>query len=187
VEDVRGGVEAEVSQEVVFLAEDQAAHGRVDPVRPDQQVGLEGAAVAERDPHPVGGVVDRVQAGGEPQVDVVGELLAQRLLKVGSQDAEQPTLDDLAELVEPQPGAAPSGVVEPARLLKPVSKLAQSGQHPHGFGGVIARPKEVDHVALGSRAGRFLQHHDLPAERIESLGQGEPGDAGPADDDLHGG
>ena len=55
----------------------------------------------------------------------------------------------------------------------------------HGLRGVVPRPKEVDHVTLRSRAGRFLQDHDVPAVRVESLCQREPGNASSADNDLH--
>jgi hypothetical protein len=90
-----------------------------------------------------------------------GQLLAQRLLQIRAQDAEQPSLHDLAELLKPQSGAAPSRLVQPAGLLEPVSELLQPRQHTHRVRGVVPRPREIDHVALRSRAGRLVQHHDL--------------------------
>ncbi len=185
IEDERRGVETEVAQVAMLLTEDQPPHGRVNPVGSDEQVGIQRATVAQRDSHAVGGVVDGVEAGSEAQVDVAGQLLAQRLFQIRSQDAEQPVLHDLAELLEPEPGAAASRLVKPAGLLEPVSQLLQSGQQSHDLGGVISRPKEVDHVTLRSRAGCLFQHHHFPAESVESLGQCEPGDPGSTNDNFH--
>jgi hypothetical protein len=65
VEDERRSVEAEVAQVAALLTEDQTTHGGVDPVGPNKQIGLERAAVTQRDLHTLGGVVHGAQAGGE--------------------------------------------------------------------------------------------------------------------------
>ena len=52
-----------LAQVAALLAEDQAADSRVDHVGSDEQVGIERAAVGERDTHTFGGVVDGTEAG----------------------------------------------------------------------------------------------------------------------------
>lgn len=57
-EPVGRGVETEVAQEPLLGAENHAPHRRMDPVRADEQIGVENGAVVERDPHSLAVILD---------------------------------------------------------------------------------------------------------------------------------
>ena len=51
--------------------------------------------------------------------------------------------------------------------------------------GLHSRTKEVHHVAIGARSGRFLKELDVPAGQTELAGRDEARDARPDNHGLH--
>lgn len=185
VKDEGGGVEAEVAEVPLLLAEDHAPHRRVNSVGADQHVGVECCPVREGDAYAVARVLDPRDAAAEAQLDAVHHLFAKGQLQVRAQDAQQPVVHASREAPEVHSRSPPAGAVQVTHLVDLVPELDQPGQDSHRLGRVIAGPEEVDHVPLPTRAGGLLHHDDIPAEKVEALGEGEARDARSADDCLH--
>jgi hypothetical protein len=123
------------------------------------------------------------RSGAEPQVDPWRQPFPQQMLEIGPHDVQQ--APRWCELGGPYTGAPAPVLVDEARLVEVVGDVLDRGQQAHRLGGVVARAEEVDHVPLRPGTGRQLQQHDVAAERRHPVRQGQPGDPGPADHDLH--
>ncbi len=124
IEDVCGGVEAEVAEEL-FLAENRAPHCRVDPIGSDQQISADNGPLGESDLHAAGRVLQIRDAAAVAQVDLVDYSLAKRQLQIGAHDAEQPTVHRTLEAYIVQSRASPTGLVDVADFLNPVAEFPQ--------------------------------------------------------------
>jgi hypothetical protein len=187
------GEDAEPGERVLALpglperGRDGVAAHAVEPVGPDDDVALHGAAdavlVGERDRRPVGGdVVHRGVTDVEEQLLAVGE------------PCRDEVLDDLGLPVDPHRPAAQRGEVEVVPLPRPLQVdpvVAQAlAGHPlpdAGLGEDVDRTLLEDagpDPRLDVRPGPVLQDDRLDAAPREQLAQRQAGRAGSDDRDL---
>ena len=92
-ERVGGGVKAEVSQVVRFLAERELADGGVDPVGSDHEIAGPACPVGERGPYLAGSFVQSLYRASEALHDPLAERLVQGEREVAPKQADQSAVE----------------------------------------------------------------------------------------------
>ena len=185
LEHPRGRVQPEVTQILLLLAEDDLPHARVDAIGPDQHVSGDLLSVRQTNGDAVRAVVHLVDRRAEPEIDSIGEALAQRSLEVGTHQAQQSATEGPGDLPVGQGGTSTSAGIAVGHVADRVAQLAQTRQQAHGLRRIEARAEEVDHVPLVARTVSVFHDGDPRSQALQPAGEGETGDAGSADDDSH--
>ena len=123
------------------------------------------------DPHPAGGhVVERSEGGA---------------LHVGAQQAQDLPAGKPGELIVVEAGRGASCCIDILGCLDMVGHRCEPRVKADPLRRLHSRTKEVHHVAIGARSGRFLEDLDVPAGQTELAGRDEARDARPDNHGLH--
>jgi hypothetical protein len=123
------------------------------------------------DPHPAWGhVLERSEGGA---------------LHVRAQQAQNPPAGKPGELAIVQAGSRMSGGVDILCCLDLVGHCSEPRVEADPLRRFDSRTKEVHHVALGARSGRFLEELDVPAGQPELPGRNKTRYARPNNHSLH--
>lgn len=175
----------------LVVAKCKPSNARMNAVGSNQQIDRGGRVIAERHVHGAVRLLERCDRGAESDRISMLESLVQDPLEVATKEVEM----SIGEEALPQRQlrhreALTPGSVHEREAVDRVVNRRQVGQQAQTFGGIVARPEEVDHVACVARnrgacsttSGcwpRRSRHHAsvspaIPAPQISTLTGGSP-------------